>query len=84
MKTLYEDEYNLLHKIQKNAKYENSIDERKLNSSFRPHDYSGATAYRTEAGSSLTPQLYLKSAFATNLGSPKHIEDEDYGFGRPK
>jgi hypothetical protein len=30
MRILYEDEYDLLNKIQKNAKYENTLDHRKF------------------------------------------------------
>ena len=80
MRILYEDEYNLLNKIQKNAKYQNSIDERKLNSSFRPNDYSVATATRTVASTS--PNMLLRSNLNTGgYASPKSIiQDEDAGF----
>lgn len=85
MRILYEDEYNLLNKIQKNAKYENSIDERKLNSGFRTNDYSVQTAMRTEAGN--TPNLHIRSNLNTGsyATSPK-FEDDDLrgGFGKSK
>ena len=38
MRILYEDEYGLLNKIQKNAKYENTISSRKLETSFKAYD----------------------------------------------
>ena len=79
MKVLYEDEYDLLHKIDKNAKYENSIDERKLNSQFATNDYTIPTPSINTADRSGQVSIRIKSHLNTNsIMSPR----EDYGFGK--
>jgi len=70
MKILYEDEYDLLNKIQKNAKYENTIDHRR----FKIADSSTNTMTRiTDAGSN--HQVNLKASLNANTVLSPYISD---------
>ena len=85
MDILYEDEHNLLNKIQKNANFQNSnYNSRRYNtSSLAMADTSIYTAARTDAKSNM--HVNVASVMNTSVISPLIMEeDQQYGLGKHK